>query len=258
MKETVLVTGASSGIGLELSRLFAKDGSDLVVVARREKRLKEVAKELGDEFDVDVKVIPKDLSLQDSPREIYDQLEKESVDIDVLVNNAGFGAVGAVGELEYGLQVDMLNLNINALYSLTRLFLPKMIERNSGGILNVGSLAGFQPGPYASVYYATKSFVLSFTEGLAEELKGTDIKVSCLAPGPTKTEFGEVSGLDKSFLFSFGTMDASEVARAGYRGFRNGDVVVVPGLLNNLLPFSVRLTPRFLVRKVVSMLNKTL
>ena len=254
--DTALITGASSGIGLELARLFAADGHDLVIVARREELLHKVADELSSKFGVKVTVIPKDLTLKDSPKEIYDQITKAGIEIAILVNNAGFGAVGEFNELGYDRQMDMINLNVNSLVSLTRLFLPDMIERNHGGILNVGSLAGFQPGPYASVYYATKAFVLSFTEGLTEELKGKNIKVSCLAPGPTDTEFGEVSDLDKSNLFKFGTMGAKEVARKGYRGFNNDQTVVIPGFGNALLPFIVRLTPRFLVRKITGSLNK--
>ncbi|MGI9534859.1 MAG: SDR family NAD(P)-dependent oxidoreductase [Thermodesulfobacteriota bacterium] len=253
---TALITGASSGIGLELARLFAGDGHDLVLVARREQLLIKVADELKSDFGVNVTVISKDLTLKDSTRDIYNQLTKAGTEISIVVNNAGFGAVGEFTELEYERQINMLNLNINALVSLSRLFLPGMLERNHGGILNVGSLAGFQPGPYASIYYATKAFVLSFTEGLTEELKGKKIKISCLAPGPTNTEFGEISGLDKSFLFKFGTMSAREVARQGYMGFKNGKTVVIPGFTNRLLPFLVRISPRILVRKITASLNK--
>ncbi len=252
--QTVLITGASSGIGLELAKLFARDGNNLVVVARREELLNKIADELKSEFGINVEVIPKDLTLEKSTLEIYDQLKDK--DIDVIVNNAGFGAVGHFSELDYKRQIDMVNLNITALTSLTRLFIPKMIEKNRGGILNVGSLAGFQPGPYASIYYATKAFVLSFTEGLKEELENSNLKISCLAPGPTNTEFGEVSGLDRSFLFKFGTMGAREVARQGYNGFLNGETVVIPGFSNRLLPLLVRISPRFLVRRITAKLNR--
>ena len=252
--QTVLITGASSGIGLELAKLFAEDGNNLVIVARREELLNKIADELKSEYGINVEVIPKDLTLEKSTLEIYEQLKDK--DIDVIVNNAGFGAVGPFSELDYKRQIDMVNLNITALTSLTRLFIPNMIEKNRGGILNVGSLAGFQPGPYASIYYATKAFVLSFTEGLKEELKNSDLKISCLAPGPTNTEFGEVSGLDKSFLFKFGTMGAREVARQGYSGFLNGETVVIPGFSNRLLPLLVRISPRFLVRRITAKLNR--
>ena len=253
---TVLITGASSGIGLELVQLFAEDGHDLVIVARRKELLNKIADRIRADFGVKVTVIPKDLTERDSPGEIYGRADNTGTEIGVVVNNAGFGAVGEFWKLDHKKQLDMLYLNINSLVSLTGLFLPGMIERGCGGILNVGSLAGFQPGPYASVYYATKAFVLLFTEGLAEELKDKNIKVSCLAPGPTNTEFGEVSGLDKSFLFKFGTMGAKEVARQGYDGFKVGKTIIVPGFANKLLPFLVRISPRFLVRKVTAGLNK--
>jgi len=251
----VLITGASSGIGLELAKLFARDGNNLVLVARREELLNKIAGELNSDFGVEVEVIAKDLTLGNSPEEIFEQLKQK--EIDIVVNNAGFGAVGPFSELDYKRQVDMIKLNVTALTSLTRFFIPRMIEKNSGGILNVGSLAGFQPGPYATVYYATKAFVLSFTEGLKEELKNTNIKITCLAPGPTNTEFGEVSGLDKSFLFKFGTMGAKEVALQGYNGFLNGETVVIPGFSNKLLPLLVRLSPRFLVRSITAKLNRS-
>ncbi len=249
----VLITGASSGIGLELAKLFASDGHNLVLVARREELLNKIADELAGDYGIEVEVIAKDLTLEKSPEEIYKKLKNK--DIDIVVNNAGFGAVGPVAELDHKRQVEMVKLNVTALASLTRLFLPRMIKHNTGGILNVGSLAGFQPGPYATVYYATKAFVLSFTEGLKEELSNTNIKVSCLAPGPTHTEFGEVSGLDRSFLFKFGTLNAREVALRGYRGFLNNETVIIPGLSGKLLPLLVRLSPRFLVRKITSRLN---
>ena len=251
----VLITGASSGIGLELARLFARDGNNLVLVARRKELLNKIAGELNSDFGVEVEVIAKDLTLEKSSDEIFMQLKDR--EIDIVVNNAGFGAVGPFSELDYKRQVDMIKLNITALTSLTRLFIPRMVEKNSGGILNVGSLAGFQPGPYATIYYATKAFVLSFTEGLKEELKNTNIKITCLAPGPTNTEFGEVSGLDKSFLFKFGTMGAKEVALQGYNGFLSGETVVIPGFSNKLLPLLVRLSPRFLVRSITAKLNRS-
>jgi len=251
----VLITGASSGIGFELARLFARDGNSLAIVARREELLNKVASELRSEFGVEVEVIAKDLTLENSSEEIFEHLKDR--DIDIIVNNAGFGAVGEFYEIDHERQIDMIKLNITALTSLTRLFIPSMVEKNRGGILNVGSLAGFQPGPYATVYYATKAFVLSFTEGLKEELKNTNIKVSCLAPGPTNTEFGEVSGLDRSFLFKSGTMGAREVALQGYNGFLGGKTIVIPGFTGKLLPLLVRVSPRFLVRKITAKLNRS-
>ena len=182
--ETVLITGASSGIGLELARLFAADDSNLVLVARREERLRALADELKSEFGVDVFILPKDLSEENAPREIFDWLQKEGIQIDVVVNNAGFGSRGKFAELGEKAQMDMIRVNVAALTHLTRLFLPGIIERGRGGILNVGSLAGFQPGPNLAVYYATKAYVLSFTEAMRRELAPQGVRVNSIIPGP--------------------------------------------------------------------------
>jgi short-subunit dehydrogenase len=254
-KETVLITGASSGIGMGLAKLFAADGSDLVLVARREDRLNELAEELKSEHGIEVHVLPKDLSKKTSPKEIFNHLKKEKIEIDVLVNNAGFGSRGTVSELDTDLQVDMVQVNAAALTHLTSLFLPGIIERGQGGILNVGSLAGFQPGPNLAVYFATKAYVLSFTEALAEEISNPNIKVSCFAPGPVKTEFGEKSDLEDSLLFKMSLMDLEPAVKAGYEGFRKGKTIVIPGLKQQIVPFLNRFTPRIIVRKIAKKLN---
>ena len=188
-KETALVTGASSGIGLELARLFAADKSNLILVARSRDKLERLAEELQRDHNADVVVLPKDLTDPSAPRAIFDQLTGQNIDVDVVVNNAGFGSVGSVADLPLDRQLNMIQVNVTTLTYLTRLFLPGMIERGRGGILNVGSTAGFQPGPNMAVYYATKAFVLSFTEALAEELAGLEINVTCLAPGATENRF---------------------------------------------------------------------
>ncbi|MCH8014169.1 MAG: SDR family oxidoreductase [Candidatus Dadabacteria bacterium] len=254
-KETVLITGASSGIGMGLAKLFAADGSDLVLVARREDRLNELAEELKSEHGIEVHVLPKDLSKKTSPNEIFNHLKKEKIEIDVLVNNAGFGSRGMVSELDTDLQVDMVQVNAAALTHLTSLFLPGIIERGQGGILNVGSLAGFQPGPNLAVYFATKAYVLSFTEALAEEISNPNIKISCFAPGPVKTEFGEKSDLENSLLFKVSLMDLEPAVKAGYEGFRKGKTIVIPGLKQQIVPFLNRFTPRLIVRKIAKKLN---
>lgn len=254
-KETVLITGASSGIGMELAKLFAADGSDLVLVARREERLNELAQELESEHGTQVHVLPKDLSKKTAPKEIFTHLNKEKIQIDVVVNNAGFGNRGTIAELDSDLQMDMVQVNVAALTHLTSLFLPGIVERGHGGILNVGSLAGFQPGPNLAVYYATKAYVLSFTEAMAEEISNPDIKISCLAPGPVRTEFGEKSDLEDSLLFKVSLMDMEPVVKAGYEGFRKGQTIVIPGLKQQLIPFLNRFTPRLIVRKIAKKLN---
>jgi short-subunit dehydrogenase len=253
--ETALITGASSGIGLELAKLFAADKSNLVLVARRADRLTALAEELHRQHGITAQVLTKDLTRPEAPQEIFDELTQKSVMIDVVVNNAGFGSRGSIAALDLKRQLDMIQVNITALVSLTRLFLPGMIERNRGGILNVGSTAGFQPGPYLTVYYASKAFVLHFTEGLAEELKGKNLHVSCLCPGPTTTEFAAEANMESAPLFRLGSMTAEAVARTGYHGFRNGKVVVIPGVKNKLGTFSVRLSPRFIVRKITKRLQ---
>lgn len=256
-RERALITGASSGIGLELAKIFAKNNKDLVIIARSEDKLKELANELREEHGVDVKVIVKDLSHLEAPKEILDQLINENIKIDYLVNNAGFGAVGPFYELDYERQVNMINLNVTSLVALTRLFLPGLIEKNAGGVLNVGSLAGFQAGPNAAIYYATKAFVLSFTEALSTELKNTNVKISCLAPGPVETGFGEVSGMDDALLFKTIVMNVNDVVDLAYKEFMNGKTVIIPGLMNKFLPQLVRIFPRKIVREITGKLNKT-
>jgi uncharacterized protein len=253
--ETVLITGASAGIGLELAKLFAADKSDLVLVARRMEKLDALAAELQRDCGIQARGLAFDLSDPQSPRAIFDALTAEGVTVGVVVNNAGFGAVGPVADLPLERQRDMVQVNVAALTELTRLFLPGMIERRSGGILNVASTAAFQPGPLMAVYYATKAYVLSFSEALAEEILGTGVRVTCLAPGPTATEFAAVAGTEHKLLFRLGTMDARTAALAGYRGFRRGRTLVIPGLKNKLGAFAVRLAPRAWVRKVVKRLQ---
>lgn len=254
-RETVLVTGASSGIGEELARLFAADGAELVLVARREERLRRLAAELEGAHGVAPRIAPVDLS---EPREVIalcERLDQAGVAVDVLVNNAGFGASGAVADVDLRRQLEMVRLNVEALTALTRLLLPGMLERGRGGVLNVASVAGFQPGPFMAVYYATKAYVLSFSEALAEEVRGRGVAVTALAPGPTVTEFESRAGLEGKLLFKLGPMAAGPVARAGHRGFRRGKVLVVPGPSNKVLAFSHRLFPRSLVRWVVRKLQ---
>ncbi|MGO8746189.1 MAG: SDR family NAD(P)-dependent oxidoreductase [Thermoguttaceae bacterium] len=248
--ETALITGASSGIGLELAKLFAADKSNLVLVARSKEKLDQLADELRRAHGIEIRVLPRDLADPAAPQAIFDELAANGVQVDVLVNNAGFGASGPFADIPFQRQLEMIQVNVTTLTHLTRLFLPAMIERRRGGILNVGSTASFQPGPMMAVYCATKAFVLSFTEALAEEVVGAAVTVTCLAPGATETGFAATAGMSKSFLFRSGAMDVRTVARAGYRGFRAGKVLVVPGVKNTLTIFSLRLAPRAVVRRI--------
>jgi short-subunit dehydrogenase len=248
--ETVLITGASSGIGWELARLFASDGAELVLVARSEGRLRELAGQLAAEYGVQAQVLPADLSQPAGPGEIMQALAQQDIEVDVLVNNAGFGAHGPVAGIGVARQLEMIQVNVAALTRLTALLLPPMLERRRGAILNVASTAAFAPGPDQAVYCATKAYVLSFTEALAEEVRGSGVRVSCLAPGATDTGFAAQAGMGSTRLFRWGVMDAGRVARAGHDGLRRGRTLVIPGLLNQALAFSVRLSPRILVTKV--------
>ena len=253
--ETALITGASAGIGAELARCFAADGSRLVLVARRAEVLAKLAEDLRSEFQVEVLVEPCDVGDRQALSELMERLTSRGVEIDVVVNNAGFGLLGECHTLPLDRQQAMIDLNMLGLVTLTRLALPDMLKRGRGGILNVASVAGFQPGPRMAVYYASKAFVLSFTEALAEELVGTPLHVSCLCPGPTKTEFGSISGMEASQLFRLGTMTAREVAQVGHRGYRAKKVIVIPGWTNRLSTLAVRLIPRVIIRKAVKRMN---
>jgi hypothetical protein len=251
MKMTALVTGASGGIGEELARLFAADGHDLVLVARSRDKLARLAAELADSHNVAARVVASDLSRPDAPREIFDELRSAGVEADALVNNAGFGSYGLFAETDLRKELELLQVNVVALTHLTKLFLPAMIARRRGYVMNVASTAAFQPGPLMAVYYASKAYVLHFSEALSNETRGTNVVVSALCPGPTETGFVAAAGMEQSKLFERGAMTARAVAEAGYRGLLAGKPVVIPGLRNRLTARAVGFAPRNLVTKVV-------
>ncbi len=253
---TALITGASSGIGLEFSRLFAGDKHRVVLVARNTDKLNALADELKDKFQIEAYVIKCDLAAPNAVEQLVKELKNKNLTIDYLVNNAGFGALGKVIDLSFEKQSTMIQVNVTALMQLTRALLPSMMEKGRGGILNVASTAAFQPGPGMAVYFATKAFVLSFSDALHEEMRHSPVHVSCLAPGPTLTGFGEDSGMNASALFRLGVMDARKVALAGYHGLLHNKSIVIPGWKNFLGAMSARFTPRFLVRRIVSRLNQ--
>jgi len=255
--ETVLVTGASSGIGMELAKCFAADGSNLVLVARNGEALAQLSGELEAAHGIQTRVLPADLALPETPKRIFRELSDLNISIDVLVNNAGFGLQGEFLKLPLPRQLEIIHVNITALTELTGLFLPGMIERRRGGILNVGSVAGFLPGPNLAVYYASKAFVLSFTEALAAETSGTGLKMSVLCPGPTESNFGNVARGGKPRQIERSKMSAQAVARIGHRQFRAGKLIVVPGFANRLLVFLPRITPRRLACMAVKKYNRT-
>lgn len=251
MKGRALVTGASSGIGLELARLFAADGYDVVLVARRQEQLDTLANDLTARHGVRCEAIAADLGAPDAATNLVRLLEQRSLAIDILVNNAGSGALGPFARMDVDRARSMIQLNVTALTELTRLLVPGMVTLGRGRILNVASTAAFAPGPFMAVYYATKAYVVSFSEALGEELRGSGVTVTVLCPGPTRTEFQEMAGMDNARLFkSFVVMDAAPVARAGYRGMMAGKRMVVPGIMNRVLPAVIRFSPRGMVVRV--------
>ena len=249
-KRTALITGASSGIGFEFTKLFARDGFDLVLVARDVSRLTKIAYEWSRSFDIAVTVIPKDLSYSTAPQKVYQEVQNKGIEVDVLVNNAGFNVYGPFVETDSEKELEMAQVNMIALTQLTKLFLPAMLQRNSGKILNVASTAAFTPGPYAAVYCASKAYVLSFSEALAEELRGTGVSVTTLCPGPTRTQFAERADMTETKIFQGRLSSAREVADAGYNALMQERTTLVVGLANRLLVFSVRFSPRTVVARV--------
>ncbi len=245
---TALVTGASGGIGLEIARVLAPD-HDLVLVARSAPKLEALAAELGG-----ARVIAADLS---DPATVG-KIAAEIPDVDVLVNNAGVGDFGPFAEADVDKTLAMIQLNVTALTALTRQYLPGMLARGSGRVLNVASTASFQPGPLMAVYYATKSYVLSFTEAIAEEVRGSGVKVTALCPGPTSSGFQAAADMELSPLVANRKLpSAAEVAAYGVKALEHGDVVAVPGLMNKVMAGSVRFTPRPVIRRLVRRLQAT-
>ncbi|MCB2208249.1 MAG: SDR family oxidoreductase [Bacteroidetes bacterium] len=228
-KTIALITGASSGIGKELAHIHAENAGDLIIVARSKDKLEKLKRELVDKHHINVIVIAKDLSLPDAPKEIYNEVKKAGIEVDYLINNAGFGGIGKFHERNWEQDLAMINLNVVALTALTRFFLPDMVKRNSGKILNVSSTASLMPGPLQAVYYATKAYVTFFSNAIAEELHDTGVTVTALLPGATETEFGKVSGMDKTSMFKKAA-SARGVAEDGYNGMLKGKLDVISGL----------------------------
>ncbi|MBD2294656.1 SDR family oxidoreductase [Anabaena sphaerica FACHB-251] len=251
-QETVLITGAASGIGYQLACIFASENYHLVLVDRNEIKLLEIAVYFQEKFNSLVKTIVKDLSIASSPEEIFTELQQADIQVDVLVNNAGFGTYGLFNETSLNHELEMLQVNLVCLTHLTKLFLKDMVKRGKGKILNVSSAAAFQPGPLMAVYFATKAYVLSFSEAIANELEGTGVTVTVLCPGSTVSAFHERTGMaDSKLVKGQKMMDAETVALIGYDALMRGKTIVIPGLLNKILAKSVRFFPRKLVTKIV-------
>jgi short-subunit dehydrogenase len=255
--KTALVTGASAGLGAELSRLFAADGHDVVLVARRRDRLDACAADLASKHGVRAVVLAEDLTDPAAPERIASEVTKRGIAVDFLVNNAGFGTTGAFVQLDLARELAMVQVNVTALVHLTRLFLPPMVARRSGRVLNLGSTAGLVPGPFMAVYYASKAFVNSFTEALSYELYGTGVTATVCCPGATATEFAHVAGNDKSRLFQMGAMTATSVAAHAYREMMRGGAMAIPGWRNKVSMQSLRIAPRAMLRRLAASLNRT-
>jgi short-subunit dehydrogenase len=254
--KTALITGASSGIGLELAHLFARDGYRLVLVARNRSILRQLGDDLQSRYSITVRIEPKDLAHPATPPELYQELQESGIVLDVLVNNAGFGGAGDFLSTGWNHEAEMMQVNMVALTHLTKLFLPQ-IRAREGMIMNVASTAAFQPGPFMAVYYASKAYVLSFTEALAEELRGTGVKVSCLCPGPVKTNFQKRAYLEGTAMINSPLIvDVQEVARVGYEGLKQGKRIVIPGWKNRAGVELLRISPREMVTKVVRKLQE--
>lgn len=256
MTKNALITGASAGLGLEFSKLFAADGHGVVLVARRRDRLEQLAADLSRAHGVTTRVIAEDLADPTAVGRVVEELDHAGLAIDFLVNNAGFGTNGAFAELPLERELDQIQVNVVALVQLTRLLLPRMLQRGSGRILNVGSTAGFQPGPGMAVYYATKAFVNHFSEALSFELEGSGVTVTASCPGATATEFSSVAGNHETKLFAMGAASADRVAREAYRAMHDGKPMIVHGLKNKLGVQSLRVAPRSMVRSLAATLNR--
>ena len=252
MRKSALITGASSGIGLELAKTFAREGFNLVLCARREDRLMHLKQELEENHSTHVHVFVADLSKPDAPDTLFQFCENQNIQIDVLINNAGIGDYGFFSESDWNKTANMIDLNVRSLTHLTHLFLPGMISRGTGKIMNVASTAAFQPGPLMSVYYATKHYVLAFSEALANEVAKHDITVTTLCPGPTQSEFQATANMEKSKLMDrFPVPSSAEVAQYGFNALKNGKRVAIYGVMNKIMAKIIKFFPRKWVTAIV-------
>ena len=254
-KEYVLITGASSGIGYELAKLYARSGQNLILIARNIDRLKKVESELN-KYNVEIKILSLDISKNYDIEKLFNYVEINNLNINTLINNAGIGTFGDFKEIEWEKEEALIDINIKSLTRLTKYFLPKIIGNKNGGILNVASTAAFCSGPRMATYYASKAYVLNLTEAIYEECKEYGIKVSCLCPGPVKTSFQSKAGINKSESAKKYLMDAEEVAKISYKEFKKGKLIIIPGIKNKLLVMGNKFLPRSISRKIIMKTNK--
>ena len=257
LSKTALITGASTGIGYELTKIFAKNGYHLALVSRNREKLEAIAGEMESQNDITAKVFAKDLSIASAPQELYDATISDGIDIDVLVNNAGFGLNGNFTDFSIEKHMDLFQVNIASLTLLCRLFGADMVKKRSGSILNVASTAAFQAGPLMSTYYASKAYVLSFSEALHIEFETTGVNVSVLCPGPTRTEFADRAEMTNARIINVPwLMQAAEVAETGFAGLMKGKKIIIPGFMNKLLAFNTRFAPRSVLVLITRFLNQ--
>lgn len=249
-----LITGASSGIGYELAKLFAKDNHNIILVARREEILKDISKDFEDEYNIKTLVIPKDLSQSQSAQEIYDVLKQNNITVEYLINNAGFIVYGYFSDTSWSEDHEMIQLHMETLTHLIKLFLPDMLKKKNGKILNIGSTGSFVPGPLNAVYCATKNYILSLSEAIGEELNGTGVTVTAFCPGGTNTEFAKKANMKISSANLFKMMETNKVAKIAYKALMKGKRVAIPGTLNRIQIFSVRFIPRTIVSKLLKLM----
>jgi len=256
-KTYTLITGASSGIGYDLAKIAAADGKNLILVARSEDKLDQLAEELRKSYPIEVVSIAVDLSDEAGVNELISEVETGNLAIDTLVNNAGFGDFGDFAKADLAKNMEMIRLNISALTHLTHTFMQKMLISGKGRIMNVASTASFMPGPGMAVYYASKAYVLSFSEALTRELKGSGVTVTTLCPGPTNTDFAKVSGLGHSLMHRMLPPATSlDVAKAGYKAMLKGKSIEIPGIMNKLSALTPRFSPRSMVRNLIYNIHK--
>ncbi len=252
-----LITGASSGIGLAFCHLLADNGYNLVINSRSEKELKVVARDLEIKYKIIVKILPLDLSNPESAESLYKNLTEENLDIEILINNAGFGASGYFNDLSLDLQTAMLNVNLITLTKLTHLFLQDMLKKNKGKILNVASTAGYLPGPLMAVYYASKAYVLHFSQAVHSELKGKNVTVTALCPGPTSTHFRTRASLDESRLFKYlKVMEPDAVAQIGLEAMNKGKSIIIPGIMNKIGMFIIKFLPKNFISNILKEMHR--
>lgn len=253
---TALITGASAGLGDGFARALAKDGHELILTARRVDRLEALAAELRAAHGVAVHVFAADLADPGAPERLLGEIAAAGLAVDLLVNNAGYGARGDFATLDRDEQLGIVDVNCRALVALAHGVLPQMLARGSGGILNIASTAAFQPGPWMAVYYASKAFVLSFSEALHEEVRDQGVRVSALCPGPTRTEFADRAGMGDMAAFDGMASDAETVVRDGLAAIRANTAVKVSGVMNTFMADAIRFTPRIFARKIAGSLQK--